>query len=79
MYNYLPNSARIVGFDLNYGFISNEYNDDVLNGVLMNYNLHLYLNFTNVSTLASFYDTTENFYTNNVNLVVKNVNNIVTI
>lgn len=79
MYNYLPNSAHeLFGFDLNYGFISNEYDDGVLNGSLMNYNLHLYpQDFTNVNTLASFYDTTQNFYTNSSNLIIKNVNNIV--
>ena len=80
MYNYLPNSAHeLFGFDLNYGFISKEYDDNVLNGVLMNYNLHLYpQDFTNANTLASFYDdTTQNFYTNSSNLIIKNVNNVV--
>ena len=81
MYNYLPNSAHeLFGFDLNYGFISNEYNDDVLNGVLMNnYNLQLYpQDITDTADLNEYLGfTTENYFTNNANLVVKNINNVV--
>ena len=79
MYNYLPNSANeLFGFDLNYGFISNEYNEDVLNGILMDYDLHHYpQDYENPIALANFYGTNKNYYTNSNNLIIKNINNVV--
>ncbi len=80
MYNYLPNSAHeLFGFDLNYGFIKEQYDNNVLKGILINYGLHLYPQTLSNSILATFYETTQGFYTLDGNNIKKNINNVVTI
>ena len=68
MYNYLPNSAHeIFGFDLNYGFINNDYNNDILSKTYFDYNLHFEPpNLTNTTTdteLSRHYESSLNIYT----------------
>ena len=89
MYNYLPNSAHeIFGFDLNYGFINNDYNNDILSKTYFDYNLHFeppstfdYSSNTINADLSRYYESSSSsvLYTYHNNTIKKTINGLTAI